>query len=197
MLQRTARSCPLDFSLVPCRGLFMGLLVQCHRCGTINGESICPKCGSIEFPAEAARQRGIIEGYRQRKQQFKHHQAISLGLVFGLVATTTALLVVVWTTRFWELVFGLAYDPQAAGRNTGLAGLLGAASVVLSLLCLKSKALWPGELMCPACEFRLDDCHQDIVYCPCCAVYLGCPGAKHGSGSIRAPFARNRSARGT
>jgi ssDNA-binding Zn-finger/Zn-ribbon topoisomerase 1 len=152
----------------------MGLLLQCRQCGTLFGDCICPKCGSIEAPAEFQRQRVLIETFRQRKQQCEIHQAISISLVFGLIATSTALLMLGWMTRFWEPMFGLAYHTDAISNNSGLAGLLGIASILLSVLCLKARAWWPVELMCPSCNYRLAGPRGKIVDCPQCDAHFDC-----------------------
>jgi hypothetical protein len=172
-MRREARCWLLCRGSLVKEGWFMGLLVQCQRCGTLFGDCVCPKCGSVEVPAEFQRQCGIIEEFRQRKLQFEFHQAISIGLTIGLVATATALLVLVWITRFWEGMLGSVYDVDAFSRNTVLAGILGCFAVLLSLLCFKSRAWWPVELMCPVCNFRLDHFQKPVVFCPHCAAYLG------------------------
>ncbi len=153
----------------------MGMLLQCQRCGTLFSDCVCPKCGSLEAPAEFHRRREIIEQYRERKHQFRNRQAISLGLGVGLVVTTMAMMGLGWSARIWDVLFGSLSHPDAVDGNIVLAGLLGAASVVLGVLWIKSGEWWPLDLRCPVCDHRLDPSKGPIDCCPGCDANLRAP----------------------
>jgi hypothetical protein len=157
----------------------MGLLMQCHGCGTMIAESVCPKCGFLEAPAAYARQRMIVEEFRRRKFLFETRQAISFGLFIGMFASTAALVALVWMTRLWDSVFGSAYHAGGVGTKLVPAALLATVAILLGVVWIKSKQWWPIELKCPACDCHLEKLGTQVVYCPACAAYLYSSPRKH------------------